>query len=80
MPRSVGSKGARAGKTLPKVFGLAPNFQAAYLTIVALAFAYGTALLAVLYAYRKAYGIAGKPELTLRTLGKVSANVCSNGR
>ncbi len=54
MPRSVGSKGAPTDKTALKVFGPAINFRAAFITIFALALPYGIALLAVLYAYRKA--------------------------
>lgn len=54
------------GKTASKVFGLALNFRAAFFAIVAGVLFYGTALLPVVYAYRKAYGIVGKPELALR--------------
>lgn len=57
--------------TALKVFGTAINFRAAFITIVALALPYGIALLAVLYAYRKAYGIAGEA----RTIAQGSGNV-----
>jgi hypothetical protein len=40
------------------------------------ALSYGTALLAVLYAYRRGYGIAGKPEVELRLAAKSLARVC----
>jgi hypothetical protein len=77
MLRSVGSKGARMGKTASKVFGRALNFRTAFLAIVAVALSYGMALLAVVYAYRKGYGIVGKPELALWFAAKCLARVCS---
>lgn len=40
--------------------------RAAFLTIVAVPLSYAMALLVVVYAYRKGYGIVGKPELALR--------------
>lgn len=77
MLRGVGSKVAWAGRTASKVFGLALNFRAAFLAIVVAALSYATALLAVVYAYRKGYGIVGKPELALQTLAKSIARICS---
>lgn len=74
MLRSIGSKVAWAGRTISMVFGLALNFRAAFLTIVAVALSYATALLTVVYAYRKGYGIVGKPELALRFVVKVLAS------
>ena len=76
MLRRVG-KGAQMGKTASKVFGLALTFRAAFFAIVAVVLFYGTALLAVVYAYRKAYGIVGKPELALRFAAQCLARVCS---
>ena len=64
-------------KTASEVFGLPLYVRAAFLAIVAVALSYGMALLAVVYAYRKAYGIVGKPELALRFAAKCLARVCS---
>lgn len=63
---SVGSKMAWVGRTASMVFGLPQPFRAAFLIILALALTYATALLVVVHAYRKGYGIVGKPELALR--------------
>lgn len=59
MLRGVGSKVTWVGKTASKVFGLALNFRAAFLAIVVVALSYATALLAVVYVYRKGYGMVG---------------------
>jgi hypothetical protein len=63
MLRSVGSMEVRASRSTSKVSRLASNPRAVILIGLAVALSYGTALLAVLYAYRKGYGIVGTPEL-----------------
>jgi len=77
MLRSVGSKVVWVGRITSRVFGPAMNFRAAFLTILAVALSYGTVLLAVLYLYRKGYGIVGKPELALRSVTKSIARACT---
>ena len=66
MLRSTESKVAKVGRIASRVFGMALNLRAAFLTVVAVALSYATALLAVVYAYRKGYGIVGKSELARR--------------
>ena len=70
MLKSVESKVAWAGR-------ITSNFRAAFLAIVAVAMSYAMALLAVVYSYRKAYGIVGKPELALRSMTRSFARVCT---
>jgi len=77
MLMSAGSKVAWAGRITSRVFGPTLNFRAVFLAILAVALSYATALLAVVYAYRKGYGIVGKPERTLQFLAKSFARVCS---
>ncbi len=77
MLRGLRSRVTYVGKSASKVFGLALSFRAAFPAIVAVALSYATALLAVVYAYRKGYGIAGKPELSFQSLAKSLARVCS---
>jgi hypothetical protein len=81
MLRSAGSNEAQMFKSASKVCGLALDFRAAFLSIVAVAMFYGSALLTVVYAYRKAYGIVGRPELAVRftaqCLAGVHSRVCS---
>jgi hypothetical protein len=67
---SLGSKVAWVSRTASKVFGPTQSFRAAFLAIVAVALSYGTGLLAVVYAYRRGYGIVGRPELALRFTAK----------
>ena len=43
--------------------------------VVVVLMSYGMVLLAVLYAYRKGYGIMGKPELALRSAAKTLAGL-----
>jgi hypothetical protein len=57
---------ARAGRAVSTGFGTALKIRAALLIVVAVAMLYVTALLAVVYAYGKGYGIVGKPEPALR--------------
>ena len=73
MLRGLRSRVTYVGKSASKVFGLALSFRAAFLAIVAVALSYATALLAVVYACRKAYGIVGKLELALRFVAKCLA-------
>jgi hypothetical protein len=75
--QSVESKVAWAGRSTSRVFGPALNFRAAFLAIVAVALSYAMALLAVVHAYRKAYGIVSKPELALRSMTRSFARICS---
>jgi hypothetical protein len=75
MLRSTESKVARVGRIASRVFGMALNLRAAFLTVVAVALSYATALLAVVYAYRKGYGIVGKPELALRFAARSLASL-----
>jgi hypothetical protein len=77
MLRGAGSKVTWVGKTASKVFGLALNFRATFFVIVVVALSYAMALLAVVYVYRKGYGIVGKPQLTLQTLAMSFARVRS---
>ncbi len=65
MLKSVEPKVEWAGRNTSGVFGPALNFRAAFLAILAVTLSYAMALLAVVYAYRKGYGIVGKPELAL---------------
>jgi hypothetical protein len=65
------------GRAASKMFGPALTFRATFLAIVVVALSYGTALLAVVYAYRKAYGIVGKPELALQFAAKSLASAAS---
>ena len=67
------------GKTASRVFGLVLNLRTAFLAIVAVALSYGTALLAVIYAYRTVYGIVGRPELGLRFAAKCFASLKEKG-
>jgi len=68
MLESVEPKVAWAGRSTSGVFGPALNLRAAFLAILAVALSYAMALLAVVYAYRKGYGIVGKPEIALRSV------------
>ena len=77
MLQSVESKVAWAGRSTSRVFGPALNFRAAFLALLAMALSYGTALLVVVYTYRKGYGIVGKLELALQSMTKSFARVCS---
>jgi hypothetical protein len=43
--------------------------------VVVVVMSYGMVLLAVLYAYRKGYGIVGKPELALQFAAKSLAGL-----
>lgn len=65
------------GKTSSNVFGPRLEFRAAFLAVVAVAVTYATALLSVLYLYRKRYGIVAKPELALHYTAKILANIAS---
>jgi hypothetical protein len=78
MLRSLGSNVASVGRTTSRIFGLVLPLSfrlAAFHTIVAVALSYATALLAVVYAYRKGYGIVGRPELALRLAVKSLASL-----
>ena len=77
MLRKVGSKRVRLGKTLSQGNGSTLNVRAVVITIVAAALSCGTTLLVVVYAYRKAYGIVGKPERALWVVARCLARVCS---
>lgn len=77
MLRSTGAKVARAGRTTSRVFIFALNFRAIFLIGLAVALSYATMLLAVVYLYRKGYGIVGKPELALQSMATSLARVCS---
>jgi hypothetical protein len=79
MLRSVGSKVTWVGRTASTVFGLVQplNLRAPLLMLATVTLPYATALLAVVYAYRKGYGIVGKPELAAQSLAKSFARVCS---
>jgi hypothetical protein len=64
MSKNLGCKVAWAGRTIPTMFW-PPSLRAAFLGVVAVTLSYGAALLIVVYAYRRAYGISGKAELAL---------------
>jgi hypothetical protein len=67
---SAKPKVAWVSRTASMVFGRALNFRAAFLAIVAAALSYGTALLIVVYAYRRGYGIVGKAHTRAPVRGK----------
>jgi hypothetical protein len=53
---------------------LALNFPKVFLAVVVVSLSYGTALLAVVYAYRKRYGIVGRPERAFQFTAKPLAS------
>lgn len=43
--------------------------------VVVIIVSYGVVMMAVLYAYRKGYGITGRPELALRSAARALADL-----
>ena len=43
--------------------------------VVVMVVSYGVVMMAVLYAYRKGYGITGRPELALRFAARALADL-----
>lgn len=80
MPGSLGSKVARMGKTASRASGPAPNFRTVFFIGLAAGLSYTTALLVVVYFYRKGYGISGKLDRRLRSMAKSSTRLCSRAR
>lgn len=80
MPGSLGSKVAHVGKTASTAPGPALNFRTVFFIGLAAGLSYATALLVVVYFYRRGYGTSGKPDYRLRSMAKSSPRLCSRTR
>lgn len=80
MTRTTNYEAPRASRTASRAFGVAANYRAVFLVILAVPLFYAAALLAVVYLYRRGYGIVGKPELAFRSIATNLGRLRSRAR